>query len=262
MYDLTSLPEGGTQLVIDDWKLLVNRMKLGRDENDPAYLFHDQRPVVAVWGVGFNDGRKYTLAECERLIDFLKSDPTFGGNTVIIGVPTGWRTGDADSVRGDALTRVLQKADIITPWTVGRYATIPDVEKHALRRWRADMLWCRDHDKEYLPVIFPGFSWHNMQPRFPINQISRQKGKFFWRQAYEAKKAGASMIYVAMFDELDEGTAIFKCTSDVPVGESRFVTYDDLPSDYYLWLTGRAAEMLRGDAPLASEIPKRLMEEE
>lgn len=257
MYDLSSLPEGGTQLVIDDWKLLVDRMQLGRDENDRAYLFHNQKPVVAVWGIGFNDGRRYTLDECGRLIEFLKTDPVYGGNTVIVGVPTGWRTGDADSVRDEALTRVLGKADIISPWTVGRYGTIPDVEAHALRRWRADLLWCRDHEKEYLPVVFPGFSWHNMQPRFPLNQIPRQKGRFLWRQMIEARKAGASMIYVAMFDEMDEGTAIFKCTNDVPVGDSRFVTYDDLPSDFYLWLTGRAGAMLRGEIPASADIPRQ-----
>jgi hypothetical protein len=257
MYDLSSLPEGGTELVLEDWKLLVDRMKLGRDENDPAYLFHKDRPVVGVWGIGFNDDRAYTLGECERLIEFFKSDPNYGGNTVVVGVPNGWRTGDADSVRDEALTRVLGKADIISPWTVGRYATLPEVEAHALRRWRADMLWCRDHEREYLPVVFPGFSWHNMQPQFPLNQIPRQKGKFLWRQVYEAKKAGASMIYVAMFDEMDEGTAIFKCTNDVPVGESRFVGYDDLPSDFYLWLAGQAGQMLRGEIPATAEIPRR-----
>jgi len=31
--------------------------------------------VVAVWGIGFNDGRDYTLAECRRLVEFLKNDP-------------------------------------------------------------------------------------------------------------------------------------------------------------------------------------------
>ncbi len=257
MYDLSSLPEGGTQVVIDDWKLLVDRMKLGRDENDPAYLFHNGRPLVAVWGIGFNDGRRYTLGECERLIEFLKNDPAYGGNTVIVGVPTGWRTGDADSIHDDALARVLGKADIISPWTVGRYGTLPEVEAHSQRRWSGDIRWCRDREREYLPVVFPGFSWHNMQPRFPSDQIPRQKGKFLWRQVYEAKKAGASMIYVAMFDEMDEGTAIFKCTNDVPVGESKFVTYDGLPSDHYLWLTGQAREMLRGDRPLSAEPPER-----
>ena len=60
-----------------------------------------------------------------------------------------------------------------------------------------------------------------------------------------------------MFDEMDEGTAIFKCTNDVPVGESQFVTYDGLPSDHYLWLTGQARAMLRGDLPLSAEPPQR-----
>jgi hypothetical protein len=257
MYDLSSLPKGGTQLVVDDWKLLVDRMKLGRDEQDRSYLVHNDKPVVAVWGIGFNDKRQYTLAECGGLIDFLKHDPVYGGNTVIVGVPTGWRTGDADSVRDDDLVRVIAQADIVSPWTVGRYATIPEVEAHALRRWRADRVWCQDNEKEYLPVVFPGFSWHNMQPEFPINQIPRQKGKFFWRQLVEAKKAGAAMVYVAMFDELDEGTAIFKCTNDVPVGESRFVDYEGLPSDHYLWLTGQGSALLRGGVPPSVELPRR-----
>src|SRR5262249_17670433 len=90
MYDLSGLRE--------DWKLLVGRMKLGKDDKDAAHLRHGGKPVVAVWGVGFNDGRTYTLAECERLVSFLKDDKEFGGFTVLLGVPTGWRTLDADSV--------------------------------------------------------------------------------------------------------------------------------------------------------------------
>lgn len=257
MYDLSGLREGGTQTVIDDWKLLVDRMRIGNDQNDAAYLHHLGKPVVAVWGIGFNDGRKYTLTECERLIEFLKSDPQYGGFTVMIGVPSGWRTLDADSVRDAALHRVIEKADIISPWTVGRYSSLENVESHAKRRWKPDLDWCREHQKEYLPVVFPGFSWHNLNPRFPTDQIPRQKGKFLWKQFVESKRAGASMIYVAMFDELDEGTAIFKCTNDVPTGASPFVTLDGLPSDHYLWLTGRGREMLHRDTPPADELPVR-----
>ena len=65
------------------------------------------------------------------------------------------------------------------------------------------------------------------------------------------------MIYVAMFDEVDEGTAIFKCTNDPPVGESPFIGYEGLPSDHYLWLTGEAARMLRGERPLQETLPLR-----
>jgi len=257
MYDLSGLREGGTQIVIDDWKLLVDRMRIGKDRNDGAYLNHNGKPVVAVWGIGFNDRRRYTLAECGRLIEFLKNDPNYGGCTVMVGVPSGWRTFEADSVTDRELHAVIGQADIISPWTVGRYKHLEEVEKHAARRWRPDVEWCAEHKKEYLPVVFPGFSWHNMNPGSPLDQIPRQQGRFLWKQLVDAKQAGASMVYIAMFDEMDEGTAIFKCTNDVPVGASQFVTYEGLPSDHYLWLAGRGRALVRGEIPVAAEMPMR-----
>jgi hypothetical protein len=112
-----------------------------------------------------------------------------------------------------------------------------------------DVKWCTDHGKDYLPVVFPGFSWHNMYPRSPQNQIPRRKGEFLWTQFTNAKKAGATMVYQAMFDEVDEGTAIFKCTENPPVGESKFLTFEGLPSDFYLKLVGQASRMMRGELP-------------
>ena len=97
-----------------------------------------------------------------------------------------------------------------------------------------------------MPVVFPGFSWHNMNGG-PSDQIPRLRGQFLATQFIEAKKAGATMVYVAMFDEVDEGTAIFICANDVPVGgESKFVTFDGLPSDFYLRLTGAGTKLIRG----------------
>ncbi len=257
MYDLSGLQAGQIPRVIDDWKHLVDRMRIGRDQNDRAYLHHGGKPVVAVWGVGFNDGRRYTLAECETLIRFLKHDPDYGGCTVMLGVPTGWRTLDGDSVADAKLHNIIHLADIISPWTVGRYTSPPSAIDHAQRRWKPDIEWCTQHDKEYMPVVFPGFSWHNMKPEFPLNQIPRLEGRFLWTQYVQAKQAGASMIYQAMFDEMDEGTAIFKCTNSPPAGESRFVTYEDLPSDHYLWLTGMGARVLRGEIEPTDQPPKR-----
>ena len=86
--------------------------------------------------------------------------------------------------------------------------------------------------------------------------IPRLKGAFYWRQMYNAIDAGSEMIYVAMFDEMDEGTCIFKVTNDPPVGASPFVTYEGLPSDYYLWLTGKATQMLRKEIPLSLTMPE------
>jgi hypothetical protein len=96
-----------------------------------------------------------------------------------------------------------------------------------------------------------------MRPRSPLDQIPRLGGRFLWKQFVEAKRAGATMIYQAMFDEIDEGTAVFKCTNDPPVGASRFLTYEDLPTDHYLWLVGEGARMLRGEIPVRDALPER-----
>ena len=257
MYDLSGLRKGQTQLVIDDWKRLVDTMGITRSKTDRAYLRHGGKPVVAVWGVGFNDGRQYTLAECGRLVDFLASDKTYGGATVMLGVPTGWRTLDRDAVNDKLLHGVIGKADIVSPWTVGRYATIPDVVRYGRERLVPDIAWCKARGKEYLPVAFPGFSWHNMKPGAPLGQIPRLGGRFLWAQYAQARKAGATMVYQAMFDEVDEGTAIFKCTNDPPAGASRFLTYEGLPPDHYLWLAGMGACLLRGEIPPTDALPPR-----
>lgn len=94
-------------------------------------------------------------------------------------------------------------------------------------------------------------------PRNPFDQIPRLKGEFLWRQFTEYKAAGATMIYQAMFDELDEGTAIFKCTSDPPVGTSPFVAEKDVPSDHYLWLTGMGGKLVRGEIETSEKVPPR-----
>ena len=257
MYDLSGLPAGGTRAVIDDWKLLVDRMKLTRDPADRAYLHHRGRPVVAVWGVGFSDGRKYTLDECERLVRFLKGDPAYGGNTVMLGVPTYWRTLRRDCVRDAKVHEVVSLADVVSPWMVGRFGRPQDAPAIARDVWRPDIAWCRKRKLDYLPVVFPGFSWHNMRPKTPLGMIPRRGGRFLWAQYVEAKKAGATMIYQAMFDEVDEATAIFKCTNDPPAGASKFLTYEHLPSDHCLWLAGQGGRMLRGEITPTDALPER-----
>ncbi len=249
MYDLSGLGAGHIDDVIDDWRQLHTRMKLGED---PAYLHHRGKPVVAVWGIGFNDKRAYTLDDCKRLIDVLKGD----GCTVMLGVPTYWREQKNDAVPDPALHEVIAMADIVSPWTVGRYRSPDDAARYAEKQIKPDLAWCTEHHLDYLPVIFPGFSWRNMYGQ-ATSAIPRRKGEFFWRQFHEDKAAGANMLYVAMFDEVDEGTAIFKCTNDVPPeSEAPFVTFEGLPSDYYLRLTGQGTKMLRGELPVDSPLPK------
>lgn len=248
MYDLSGLGANRIQEAIDDWRALRTRMRI---TEDPAYLRHRGCPLVAVWGVGFNDGRAYTLEECRRFVEFLKQD----GCSVMLGVPTGWREQVRDSIKDPRLHDVIRLADVVSPWTVGRYRTPGAAEQHGEKTWKPDIAWCAGHKIDFLPVVFPGFSWHNMYGK-PLDEIPRLKGHFLWTQFVAAKRSGATMIYVAMFDEVDEGTAIFKCVNDVPTGNGAgFVTYEGLPSDFYLRLTGNGAKLLRGELAAEEAIP-------
>jgi hypothetical protein len=250
MYDLSGLPAGGVATVIKDWKMLRSKMQMG---GDPAYLQHRGKPLVAVWGVGFNDGRKYSLSECRELVEALKAD----GCAVMLGVPTGWRELVRDSVRDHALHEIIGLVDVVSPWTPGRYHSPKAVLTHAEKFWNPDLKWCQERSMDYLPVVFPGFSWHHMKPEAPFNQIPRLGGRFLWSQFAAASASGAHMVYVAMFDEVDEATAIFKCSQQSPAGPLRFVTEKDLPSDHYLWLTGEAARFMRANQPIPPILPER-----
>jgi len=258
MYDLSGMRSDNFDQVIEDWKNLVDRMKLGRDPRDKAYLKHNGKPLVAVWGLGFNDDRAYSLKDCERLIDLLKDDPVYGGNCVMLGVPYYWREQKGDAVTDPDLHRVLLKADILSPWAVGRFGadrSADDIQKKSIA---PDVAWCGEKKRDYLPVVWPGFSWHNLRAgQAKFEQIPRLKGEFLWRQGVAAKQGGATMLYVAMFDELDEGTAIFKTTNTPPVGESPFLKEDGLASDHYLWLTGQIGKLLRGQLPATPTAPVR-----
>jgi len=250
MYDLSGLGANCIAEVMDDWRALRTRMRVGGDR---AYLHHRGRPLVALWGVGFNDDRAYTLAECRQLVEFFKQD----GCAVMLGVPTGWRELKRDATSDVALHEIIALADVVSPWTVGRYRTPAQAARNATKTWQPDLAWCAERKLDFLPVVYPGFSWFNMYGK-AFNEVPRLKGEFFWSQFVAAKRAGATMIYVAMFDEVDEGTAIFKCTNEPPVGgESKFLTYEGLPSDHYLWLTGEGARLLRGERPVEDQLPTR-----
>ncbi|MFT5632917.1 MAG: hypothetical protein ACI9SQ_000624 [Rubritalea sp.] len=179
----------------------------------------------------------------------------------MLGVPTGWRTLSRDATNDEKLHKIILKADIVSPWTVGRFSSPTSAAKHAESWVKPDITWAKKNHLDYLPVAFPGFSWHNLKmskgQNKKLDQIPRLEGEFLWSQAVAYKKSGAEMLYVAMFDEVDEGTAIFKCTNNPPVGDSPFLTYEGLPTDHYLWLTGKVGELIRNPPPTSFKIPTR-----
>ena len=258
MYDLSGSKREVVENTKKDWKLLVDKYAINKPEKENI-LTYKGKPVVAIWGLGFNDGREYTLEDIQELIEFFKNDPKYGGCSVLLGVPTGWRTLSRDCMTNPKVHELIKMADIVHPWTPGRYKTLEEVDEHKTTWTQKDKEWCDKNNLMYMPVVFPGFSWSNLRfGKTALNQIPRLKGDFLWRQFYNAISAGAESIYVAMFDEVDEGTCIFKCTNTPPTGESQFATYEGLPSDYYLWLTGTAGKMLRKEIPLSFSKPEYL----
>ena len=249
MYDLSGMEAGEEDILICDWKELCEKYKLV-SRNNNHYVYHHGKPLVAVWGIGFNDRRKYGYEQVKKIIDFLKSE----GCSILVGVPTHWRTLTIDAVSDTRLLELVKQADIVHPWLVGRF------DNHTYEPYRKsieeDIKWCKANGKDYMPVLFPGFSWHNMKKDAPQNMIPRLGGRFFWQQVKGAVDAGAESLYLAMFDEIDEGTAFFKCTNTPPVGESSFITYEGEAPDHYLWLAGEAAKYLRGELR-SSRMPVR-----
>ena len=268
MYDLSGLNASGEDCssIIEDWKFLVDQLKVTNQSGTKTYLHHNGKPVVAIWGIGFPD-RPYNIRNIglDRLIDFLKNDPIYGGCTVMLGVPTFWRDLNADCINDPYLHDVIHMADIVLPWMVQRFTPLLHND---MDRYRdviiSDIQWCRAAGIDYVPCVTPGFSWHNLS-RYefsddvkPIGSIPRQGGRFYWQQLSTAMLAGAEMIYVAMFDEVNEGTAIFKVSDNPPVSDvALFANLDGRPSDWYLWLTGQAAKMLRREIPLSLTMPER-----
>jgi hypothetical protein len=252
-YDISGQPTNTlVSTLTNDWNYLVNTMQLTKS---PFYSKHYGKPVVVVWGFGFS-GRPDTPQQAQQVINFFKS----AGCTIMGGLPTYWRTLNNDAQTNTAWTAVFHSFDIINPWAVGRYADVAGADSFRVNLILPDLADVTSAGKEYMPVIFPGFSWHNLNAG-PLNQIPRNGGSFYWRQAYNAVRSGCTMIFGAMFDEVDEGTAMYKLApsaAQIPA-QGTWVPLDidgtTLPSDWYLRLANEAGKMLRGETPIQSTMP-------
>ncbi len=255
MYDVSGQPTNTLiSNITNDWRYLVNTMHI---TNSTRYLCHKGKPVVAIWGFGFNDGGHLASPQqAQTVINWFKAQ----GVTVMGGVPTYWRTLQNDSYTNAAWTPVYLSFDVISPWAVGRYGNNSGADNYTASVTIPDLAECKTNAIDYMPVAFPGFSWHN-ENGGTLNQIPRNGGSFYWRQIYDDVHAGCNMIYGAMFDEVNEGTAMYKLvptTAQLPA-QGQFLALDadgiTLSSDWYLRLANQAGKMLRGEIPLQTTIP-------
>jgi hypothetical protein len=243
-YDLTEAPKGKVyDLLVADWKRLVDETKITQDGR---YLRHNKKPVLFVWGF-YKDRFGPELAN--RIIDFFRSDPKYRV-TLIGGCQWWWRT-----EKDREWAKVFRRLDLISPWNTGNYCKVEERKQASTAYWKEDLDEAKKAGMAYLPVIYPGFGWTNLKGKAAAkDDLPRLGGEFYWRQFSTAADLGIDMAYVAMFDEVNEGTAIFK-VSNTPPKPGRFVTYNGRPADWYLRLTGAGTKLIRGERKNQKTIP-------
>ncbi|MER7794772.1 glycoside hydrolase family 71/99-like protein [Streptomyces sp. NPDC097640] len=240
MYDVTGWTSMQSQIK-QDW---TEKMKAHTASS--AYARQNGKPVVCIWGFGFNDsGRPFEPGPCKDVVDWFKAQ----GCYVIGGVPTHWRNGTEDSRPG--FSDVYHSFNMISPWMVGRISSASQSDDFFTNINTPDKADCDAHGIDYQPCVMPG----------DLQERHRRHGDFMWRQFYNMVRLGAGGIYISMFDEFNEGNQIAKTAAraaDVPSGSGIWALDEDgtaCSSDYYLRLTGDGGRMLKGQIALTPNRP-------
>jgi lysophospholipase L1-like esterase/fibronectin type 3 domain-containing protein len=237
--------------ILQDWtNTITGTLRL---TSSPAYARQNGKPIVGIYGMGYATGPipgPGSTNDCLDVINFLKAQ----GCYIMGGVPGQWRSGNGDS-RND-FTEVYRALDAIGPWAVGR-AT----DGGYLPYLTADFANCVSNGMDYLPNAYPGTSFHNSNAGSPTNQFPRNAGNFLWTQLASMRSIGAPSVFIAMFDELNEATQIFKSAEDTSMNPTNnwFLTLDAdgtlCSSDFYLRLVKDGGEMIKGLRPYTPSKP-------
>ena len=240
MYDVSGWTNMQSEIKAD-WT-----SKMSTHTSSTAYARQNGKPVVGIWGFGFNDNNHtWSAPVCLDVINWFKAQ----GCYVMGGVPTNWRTGTSDSRPGYLDT--YRAFDMISPWMVGRIGTVADSDNYYNNVNIPDQADCNAHGIDYQPCVLPG----------DISARQRAHGDLMWRQFYNMVRVGAQGIYISMFDEYNEGNQIAKTAATqagVPAGSGLQTLDQDgtaCSSDYYLRLTADGGKMLKGQIALTPTRP-------
>jgi hypothetical protein len=240
MYDVTGWTTMQAEIKTD-WT-----SKMSAHTASSAYAFQNGKPVVCIWGFGFNDSNHpWDAATCLDVVNWFKSQ----GCYVIGGVPREWRTGTGGSRAG--YLAVYHAFNMLSPWMVGAIGTAADSDSVYQNYNVPDQADCNANGIDYQPCVLPG----------DVSANQRAHGDFMWRQFYNMVRVGAQGIYISMFDEYGEGNQIAKTAATqagVPAGSGLLSLDQDgtaCSSDYYLRLTNDGGRMLKGQIALTATRP-------
>jgi chitodextrinase len=240
MYDATGWTNMQTEMPAD-WTANMSQYT-----SSSAYAHQNGKPVVGIWGFGFNDtNHPWTASACLEVIQWFQSQ----GCYVMGGVPREWQTGVGGSRSGFLGT--YSAFNMISPWMVGAIGTIADSDSVYENYNVPDQAYCNANNIDYQPCVLPG----------DVSGNQRVHGNFMWEQFYNMVRVGAQGIYISMFDEFGEGNQIVNTAATsalVPVGSGLLALDQDgtaCSSDYYLRLTNDGGRMLKGQIALTNVRP-------
>ncbi|MDB4925044.1 RICIN domain-containing protein [Mucilaginibacter sp.] len=251
MWDMSSFgPTTSKEMVyntiVEYWKKMVD----DGIATDPRYMHQDGKPVLLIWGF-FPDRPASQPDHMTPVVDFLLTPGKYQA-TLIAGADNKWRKGTPEFIA------MLMRMQGLQPWSVGRRVVDHNTgyQVEYMDEWADDMAMCKAHGVVFQPVINAGTHKAGPPPTPPaLPAVPRRMGNYLWEQFINASKTGViNSAFIAMFDEVNEGTQINKITNKPPV-QAPFLTYDGATNDYYLRLIGTASKMLKNNVPFTSTIP-------
>lgn len=236
-YDISSLDPSADPFTVikNDWNWLVNEAGI---LSDPRYLHENGKPVLFIWGFSVN-GRNFTLAQANEIVNWFRNQNLY----LIGGVPNSWET--KTDWHGH-----YQRYDQLLAWMESSASALRN-ERQILEGW----------GMKILPHAWPGFSWSNLKQLPAMHSGSykaRERGTFYWEKLIAGINSGADQLFLGMFDEYDEATAVMPMSNNHPAVHTAWGHYiDNAGREPFWWLrlSGHANEMLDGARPFTATEP-------
>ncbi|KAI0517193.1 hypothetical protein F5B22DRAFT_133122 [Xylaria bambusicola] len=232
-YDLNGAATASTNVTAT---FLADLAALSDITSSPAYMHHEGKPVIEIWGFGIVN--EVSADDGIAIVTALKN----AGFYVILGVQQAWHAEMVENQPG-RFGPVYRLADMIQPWTVGAYDINGYQDFLNGRQAIEDAGALQGLGIDSSIVVWPGGSSSNANPNEQFDHFPRWNGTFYQMQLEGAVSLKPTFIFGAMFDEMNEGTSIFPVlrTRDLPTNQ-RFLGIDnDMATDAYLQMAGDAA---------------------
>jgi hypothetical protein len=218
--------------------------------NDCRYLHQNGLPVVMLYGFFPNDSN-HNLGDPtygNPLIDFFQAPGKYQAFVVGSG-SWNWTSGSTD------YQNMLFRLGAYIPWNVGHDTLASNGNITAQTgTWASDYAAFKSHNVRYIPLIFPGTNAAGPPATTPT--APRRDGYFFWEQFVAASKiSGINSAFIAMYDEVNEGTQIMPVTNNPPSQTPAFYTYDGYPGNWYERLAVTGESYLKNQTVAPDSIP-------